>query len=217
MPYIPDPGPEAIEATALLLYAVAYRASLPGGIRIPRQALWDLLTGYPALAANVGGRLDFYAALRTLADAHPDAIRLVTSTGSRVDVVLHRDLRTGARGYGLMGLGHGEVEEEDALHRRGLEPHLSLPADLGVSDRLPRLPGGPKRCSRCQMTKPASEFNKRGPNGLQPRCRACQKADAQARSGKTKDGKPYEETRSPRDRRVERPGMTFGGSTGSDY
>lgn len=213
MPYIPDPSAAAIDATALLLYAVAVRANLPDGVRIPRQSLWTLLTGYPGLLAVVGGRLDFYAAIRAVADAHPDAVRIVTSTGSRTDVVLHRDPRTGARGYGLTGLGLDTVEEEDSLQRRGLEPSAPLPPVLGVSDRLPRDPAGPKRCARCGVLKPASDYNRRGPNGLQSRCRGCQRADAATRGGRTANGKPYEETRAERDRRVLRDGMTFG----SDY
>src|SRR3954454_3518207 len=106
MPYLAEPSPQAVQTTALLLYAVAFRARSDAGLRIPRQNLWNLADSYPGVAEAVGGRLGFYAAIRALAGTYPHLVQVVTSTGRRTDVVLFRDLTIGARGYGIYGLGH---------------------------------------------------------------------------------------------------------------
>jgi hypothetical protein len=197
MPHVPDVGPDAVQAATLLLYALAYRAARAArvqgdaatSVRIPRQALWDLLCTFPRAPAAIGTKLAFYAAIGRLAADHPEAVRLQTGQGRRADVVLTHDRTAGARAYGLrlVPLGYGpewdlEAEEATALARYGLTPTAPLPDGLAVVPRRSRHQADePRRCTGCQVTKPADAFNRRGPNGRQCRCRDCQRAAARHR------------------------------------
>lgn len=194
MPYIPDPGPDAVQATALFLYALAYRAAratrvqgeAAARVRIPRQALWDLLRTYTNVPAAISTKLAFYAALGRLATDRPDAVRLQTGQGRRMDVVLTHAPSSGARLYGLRLVPFGwgpewdlESEEATALYRLGLTPIDPLPEGLAVVPRRSRHRADePRRCTGCQITKSADDYNRRGPNGRQSRCRDCQRAAA---------------------------------------
>lgn len=207
MPYVPNPSPEAFQATALFLYAVAYRSGRRDYVRVERKGLWELLNSYPAFLAVIGNKLDFFHMIRVLSEQSPEVVHCLAGSGGRQDVNL-ACVDPGA--YGVYGLGVDVFETEETLLRRGLEPHLPLPEAMVVSSHRPRLvPGQAKTCSKCKTSKPITDFNKRG-NGTQPFCRDCQKADAKARNGRTKDGKKYEETRTYRDRTVEKPGISFG-------
>jgi hypothetical protein len=165
MPYISDPDEATVTRVRNALLAVALRhadSGLDAFVRIPRFKLHQL-------AAPDVRKEDFYEAVRRLAE-ESDAVREATGTGRRADVLLDRIVDEVGEWeeflYEDFPEDTPEPEELAAwLAGFGLDTSSPIPTDLLVKRtvRPPIVhdPDVPRRCAKCEETKPTTEFGRR--------------------------------------------------------
>lgn len=169
MPYIARPDEETIKRVRNALLAIALRHADTGEdafMRFPRSTLYTL-TGLDLR------KEDFNASVRFLAE-ETEAVREMKGTGSRADVAL--DLIVDEVGEWETVLYEDfpddEPEPEDVAALVGPVSPDPIPTDLLIR-RRPRArvvhdPEAPRKCAKCEETKPTTDFGRRSSDPQHP-------------------------------------------------
>lgn len=168
MPYVPDPDARAVRMAALFLFATVRRPlETDTGyewLRIDRKMLWAMVQALPSVVQVISRRADFYECVRLVSDLAPDAVIEHSAAARRVDLILCRAPEAWAHLYPetLMERVHARLDE---LGIDRTTPILDADRIVTRHEAAPEAVPTKKRCARCGVTKPVTEFNRRGADG----------------------------------------------------